>query len=625
MSLAHSARERYSERLKHFADIQNRLSGRNQRFIALRTVLFFAAAILLFAGYLGAEPRWLLLGSGWSLACAFLVAITAHEHLRLAELAAQRNGKLYLRLLARLDRKWESIDPLPSGVSERSPLADDLDLFGKASLWQLLCLPSTLFGRRTLGQWLLTVPDWPTVRLRQSAVKDLMGLPELRESILDRIATISDDCDNANSLADWAKGAAWLPEHRVAHWLSFVGPTLVGLGIATLLVAASQSESVITWMWIAVGLLGSGFAINLLLTLGWGSWLHDIFLRVTGSNRDAQQLTAIFELLGKLPTSSPMLAAISQQASLGPSSAVEGFRQLLWRVRLANLQRDPLFYVVYLILQLTMAWDFRVMESLQSWQLRFGAVSAQWFTALGECEALLAGATLADEYPDWCFPEENVSASTELFRGQAIGHPLLSDGQRVVNDVFLELEQPLLLVTGSNMAGKSTLLRALGLNQILARAGAPACARSYRTPLYDLATSIRVRDSLHEGVSFFMAELKRLKEVVDLAEKSVQQIGHPPVLFLLDEILQGTNSRERQIAVMKVVQRLLECNACGAISTHDLELADQGDVLRVSQIVHFREYFENDSGQERMRFDYLMRPGPTPTTNALKLLQLVGL
>jgi DNA mismatch repair ATPase MutS len=386
-------------------------------------------------------------------------------------------------------------------------------------------------------------------------------------------------------------------------------------------------------MWIAAALLSGGFAINFLLTLGWGSWLHDIFVRVTGSNRDAQKLRVVFERIGSLPGSSSRIVQLRERASLGEQAAANGFRKLLWRVRMANLQRDPLLYLVYLMLQLVFAWDFRVMESLERWQVRYGSASHDWFTALGECEALIAGATLADEYRQWCFPEPNTDPEI-VFKATALGHPLLPDGQRVPNDICLRRREPLLLVTGSNMAGKSTLLRAMGLNQILARSGAPICAASCQTPLFELATSIRVRDSLQEGVSFFMAELKRLKEVVDIGEHAATMRGSSaarhddqvaPVLFLLDEILQGTNSRERQIAVIKVVERLLECGAVGAISTHDLELADQPDVQRISQIVHFRESFESVDGVERMRFDYLMRPGPTPTTNALKLLSLVGL
>jgi len=184
-------------------------------------------------------------------------------------------------------------------------------------------------------------------------------------------------------------------------------------------------------------------------------------------------------------------------------------------------------------------------------------------------------------------------------------------------------------VTGSNMAGKSTFLRAVGLNLLLARVGSPVCALRFETHLYELATSIRVRDSLRDGVSFFMAELRRLKEVVDMAQQRAQRlqagVAGNPILFLLDEILQGTNSRERQVAVTTVVERLLSCGATGMLSTHDLDLANVEAIERISQIVHFHEYFETVEGREVMRFDYKMRPGSTPTTNALKLLKMVGL
>lgn len=624
-SSAQGARERYAERLRRIAAARQRLAERNGWFVILRTVLFFTAAISLSAGYMGAEPRGILLMLGWTAAVFFLIAITAHEHLRLNEVTAQRQAKLYERLLARLDRRWGDMHSLGSAYAERSSLADDLDLFGETSLWQLLALPSTSLGRKTLCQWLLTVPSWDVVHERQAAIEELRDASDERESILERIASISEGAEDAVRLAEWAAAPRWLPAHRFAHILSFVGPVFVLCGAIALVVASLAEESNAVAVWIAAGLLGVGLAVNLLLTLGWGSWLHDIFVRVTGPNRDAQQLSHIFEQIGNLPGTSSRLAHIRQRASRGDRSAVAGFRQLLWRVRMANLQRDPLFYIVYLVLQLASAWDFRVMESLERWQKAFGGVSYEWFEALGECEALIAAATLAEEYPQWCFPEPCTEAD-RIFSVTGLGHPLLPDAQRVTNDLTLYRAQPLLLVTGSNMAGKSTLLRSLGLNQVLARCGAPVCARVYRSPLFELATSIRVRDSLQEGVSFFMAELKRLKEVVDIAERAAGGRSEvAPVMFLLDEILQGTNSRERQIAVMKVIERLLECGAVGAISTHDLELADQPPVQRISQIVHFREYFDHVEGTERMRFDYLMRPGPTPTTNALKLLSMVGL
>lgn len=625
MSEQSGARARYQSRLSDIAQLQVQLTKRNGVFVIVRTVLFFGAAILLAAGYLNAEPRGILLIVGWSLAAAFLVAITAHEHIRLTDVSAERRKKLYERMLARMDRRWDDLKLIPSGAEEQSALADDLDLFGPASLWQLLALPSTGFGRKTLASWLLQVPSEAELRERQQAVQQLRSAHVEREDILDSIATISDGASDATALAVWAAEPAWLPQHRIAHALSWISPPLIALGTILTLLSNSAAEPNLTNLWIGVGLVGTGFAINFILTMGWGSWMHDIFLRVTGSNRDAQQLNHVFQTIGKLPGDSSILNEIKQHASQGELSAVAGFRGLMWRVVMANLQRDPLFYFVYLFLQLVIAWDFRVLESLERWKLKYGTSAHAWFVALGKCEALIASATLADENPDWVFPTACADEKL-IFKVAAMGHPLLRDNQRVSNDLTLDRQHPLLLVTGSNMAGKSTLLRSLGLNQILARLGGPVCARKFETPLFDLATSICVRDSLKEGVSFFMAELKRLKEVVDIAKHADENPStHPPVMFLLDEILQGTNSRERQIAVMKVIQRLLDCHSIGAISTHDLELADQSDIQSFSQIVHFREYFERVDGAEKMRFDYIMRPGPTPTTNALKLLAMVGL
>ena len=236
---------------------------------------------------------------------------------------------------------------------------------------------------------------------------------------------------------------------------------------------------------------------------------------------------------------------------------------------------------------------------------------------------MVSGATLADEYREWTYPAPPAD-SQNLLLAESLGHPLLQDAARVPNDLVLTRSHPLLLVTGSNMAGKSTFMRSVGVNLLLARTGSPVCANRLETPLYSLASSIRVRDSLKDGVSFFMAELQRLKEVVDEAEQHSHSDG-PPILFLLDEVLQGTNSRERQIAVASVVEKLIGFGATGFLSTHDLDLASAPEVRQVSQIVHFREYFENRNGKEVMRFDYKMKPGPTPTTNALKLLSLVGL
>jgi DNA mismatch repair ATPase MutS len=251
---------------------------------------------------------------------------------------------------------------------------------------------------------------------------------------------------------------------------------------------------------------------------------------------------------------------------------------------------------------------------LEKWQRRFGKVVRGWFTALGELEAVSSLAGFAHDEKASSFPE--LSDGPAHFEATALGHPLIDPEKRVTNDVSLAAPGRALLVTGSNMSGKSTLLRAMGLASVMAHAGAPVCATRLSLTRCTLRTSIRVSDSLEHGVSHFYAEISKLKAVVDAAR------GAEPVLFLLDEILHGTNSRERQIGARWVLSELVQRGAIGAVSTHDMELCRLPDALmeRVT-MVHFRESVENG----KMTFDYKVRPGPVTAGNALRLMQLVGL
>ncbi|MGH2487078.1 MAG: MutS family DNA mismatch repair protein, partial [Ktedonobacterales bacterium] len=260
---------------------------------------------------------------------------------------------------------------------------------------------------------------------------------------------------------------------------------------------------------------------------------------------------------------------------------------------------------------------------LECWQRRSGRYVRGWLERLSEMEALAALATLTFDNPDWTFPEI-VEGETPLLTARALAHPLLPPEVRVANDVTVGPPGSFLLVTGSNMSGKSTLLRAIGMNVVLAQAGGPVCAASLRMPPLALATSMRVRDSLERGVSYFMAELQRIKDVVDAAQVA-HDAGQFTPLFLLDEILHGTNTTERQIAVRRIIPHLLALGAIGAVSTHDLQLAQTPEIAGVAHEAHFTETFHRGEDGPVMRFDYHLRPGIATTTNALKLMEIVGL
>jgi DNA mismatch repair ATPase MutS len=243
--------------------------------------------------------------------------------------------------------------------------------------------------------------------------------------------------------------------------------------------------------------------------------------------------------------------------------------------------------------------------------------------AVGEIEALAALAGLAHDNPDWCVPRVARSEPPRLTARQ-LGHPLLAEPARVCNDVELGPPGTFLLVTGSNMSGKSTLLRAVGVNVVLAQAGGRCCAEALSLPPLALGTSVLIEDSLADGYSFFMAELRRLKEIVELAA-ACHAGGERTLLFLLDEILRGTNASERRIAVRRVLLHLMKQGAIGAVSTHDLALAEDEALAVAGQAVHFRETVHTEGEGPAMTFDYRIREGVATTVNALKLLDLVGL
>ncbi len=624
-----SARDQYRHQLQECKDALIELNRVHAKLIWVRSCLFATATVGLLIGYFSDFYSGLMLTAGWAAAALFLVAIVRHEHLRLRRLSLESDQALCEQLLARLDRDWDHLETRQLLPQYRDvPYADDLDIEGYGGLLSLLSLCCTHPGIETLQGWLTTPGSWPQIEDRQQAVRQLASMRDLRMQMIKTLRATGVNATHPYGLPAWSRTQNWLPRHTFAGILSYVGPGIVGLSSGLLVAGWVLGQS--TLLNVGVAGLACGFVLNILVTVFWGSWIHEIFQKVTGEHRACYQFASVFELMGQLPEGKNQQGLLDQiriTAVESPQSAKIGFAKLVGIVRLANLQRDPLLYFVYLAMQLVFLYDFRVLRRLEKWKDRFGSAVESWFQALGNCEAFVCGATLADEYPDWVFPAATTSDDV-LVCAEQMGHPLLRDDQRVRNNLELQRSKPLLVVTGSNMAGKSTFLRSLGINLLLMRIGAPVCARRLEAPIYELATSIRIKDSLSDGVSFFMAELKRLKEIVDLARCHAQdanQANSAQMLFLLDEILQGTNSQERQIAVASVLEQLLAYKAVGLISTHDLDLAEAEAVRDVSQVVHFREFFEFEGDREVMKFDYRIRPGCTPTTNALKLLELVGL
>lgn len=514
--------------------------------------------------------------------------------------------------MARIRRDWSA---LPQGESASPPehaYARDLDLFGRASLARLLST-GTAPGRERLSGWLLEPASVAEVRARQEAVRELTPRVELRQQleVAGRLAGDLSPTDLDRFLA-WAEAPGWLAARPLVMWAARLLPLLT-----VALIGLQVKGMVSADFWLLPVLAGG------VLTLAFRRPVHGAFDRASFGEGRLRGYAELLAILCQADFSAPRLADIRSCLAPGGDSAPRSLQRLASLVELAALRANGIFWLPIHALTL---WDFHVLRALERWKARTGGRVRDWLAAVADVDALAALAGLAFEEPLWCMPElvpcsENAGP---VLDARDLAHPFLPDDVRVANDVSVGPSGSFLMVTGSNMSGKTTLLRAIGVNVVLAQAGGPVCATALRMPPVRLRTSMRVEDSLEQGVSLFMAELRRLKAIVDAATECAQQ-GTCILLYLLDEILHGTNSAERQVAVRRVVGHLLEVGAIGAISTHDLELADAEPLLSARHAVYFQETVGEKTESPAMSFDYKLRPGIATSTNALKLVRLVGL
>ncbi|MCA1563354.1 MAG: hypothetical protein LC804_24905 [Acidobacteria bacterium] len=348
--------------------------------------------------------------------------------------------------------------------------------------------------------------------------------------------------------------------------------------------------------------------------------IHAAFDRAFSGQRVFEHYARMFALVTSGSFGAPLLAAQRSSLRLGGMAADQQMLRLHRIMSSADLRFSA--GLLYFLVQAFTLWDLHVGVALERWRQRAGCHAREWMSALGVVDALASLAALRHDQPGWVFPEIVENARPHI-RATGLGHPLIADAARVANDVEIGPPGTVLLVTGSNMSGKSTLLRAIGLNLVLAQAGGPVCASWLQVPAADLHTSMRVQDSLELGLSYFMAALARLKALLQTAREA--RARGRPFVFLLDEILQGTNSAERQVAVRLVVERLLADEAIGAITTHDLTLAQTKELTTAARLVHFSETIAEGRGGSRMSFDYTLRPGLATSRNALALMRMIGI
>ncbi|MFM9965357.1 MAG: MutS-related protein [Planctomycetaceae bacterium] len=529
----------------------------------------------------------------------FAMAIVWHERV-LRRLDRCRRGIAYHETnIDRIEHRWH--DAQPAGeryVDEHHPYEFDLDLFGKGSLFQLLCRARTRLGEDTLAEWLRSAASPSAIDFRQRAINELRGRVDLREELGLLPSEIHDSIDQS-LLQDWASRAPRLLSRTWLVTAGLLGAAALITGFGWLLFdwPLAYFISVVT------AELVLHFALRGLL----GQVAHDIDRAESG----IAILSQVLNVLEAERFQTPFLTALRSQLDTDrhpPSWQIRRLHRLdAWLDSSLHNQ----FFVPFAFLLCLPIW---LSHAIERWRANIGPHIAQWLDAVGQFEAISSLAGYAFEHPADPFPE--IVGPEAMLDAVGLGHPLIPEDRSVRNDLRCGRQPQLVMVSGSNMSGKSTLLRTIGSNVVLAFAGAPVRATKLKLSPFVLATSIRVHDSLLEGASLFFAVISRLKGIVERTG------GQTPLLFLIDEILPGTNSHDRRVGAEAIIRQLLHRGAIGLVTTHDLALTDIVDQLgHVAINVHFEDRLE----EGRMTFDYLLRPGIVRRSNALELMRLIGL
>ena len=521
---------------------------------------------------------------------AFIALAIKHERVSRAEERARRAIGFHQAAIRRGTNEWMGHgNPGERFRDAAHPYAEDLDVFGRGSLFELIARTRTAEGERTLADWLRAAATSSEVKERQVAIAELAPRIGWREAY----ALAGDDF---TSQVESASIAAWATRPAVPF---FAGARLI---FATFVII----EILALGAW----LFGAMPVHYFLLLAGGCLMLSFVFhAKVQVVSEGLQQSAKDLALFGELAAaveresfSSPMLVAAHARLA----GAARAARELERLVELLDSSRNQFFGVIALLL----LWAPQVALALEAWRRQYGRDAHLWIAALGQVEALLSVAAFAFEHPLAVTP--TLLPKGKSFSGTAISHPLLPVSQAIANDASLNEAEPLLIVSGSNMSGKSTLLRAIGLNTVLAWAGAPVCCAALSVSPLQVAASLRIVDSLGEGRSRFYAEILRLRQILTLSSGQ-------PVLFLLDEVLSGTNSHDRRVGAEAILRQLLSHGALGLVTTHDLALTAMA--LPGARNVHFADdYLDGE-----LHFDYRMKSGPVQRSNAIPLMRSIGL
>jgi hypothetical protein len=599
------------------AALQRRIAryGRSLETLQVWDNRFSIARLLIFI--LGLAAFWLAAAFGSPLvsrlvgaAAVGMFIMTVALHRRLDRWIARYKiwREIQQQEWARLILDWENFPAPTTGFGQRGAcasesLAIDLDLTGPRSLHHLLDLAVSEEGSARLAGWLCQgAPDLEQLASRQAIVRELAGMRRFRDRLLLNLRMVSRERLKGADLLSWLEVP--LPAGRLG-WLLLMGSLLV---IVNLVLLVLNLSGALPPFWALTVVFYLGLIFGNTRTIG------PFLEAVVDLDRALDRFAGLLRYLeGDHYLRAPHLAQLCSPFRDPTNLPSAHLRRIKWVTAAVGLRGN---LIVWLLLSLILPWDFLCAWLADRLRRRVSPLLPAWLETWFQLEALISLGNFAALHPEYTFPEITASGE-QVLSAQALGHPLIPAAMRICNDFHIAAVGDVAIITGSNMAGKSTFIKTVGVNLCLAYAGGPVAASSFRSLPLRLHTCIRISDSIADGFSYFYAEVKCLKRLLQALQESQSE----PVLYLIDEIFRGTNNRERLLGSQAYIQALLGANGCGLIATHDLELAKLADRSDKVRNYHFRDAIAGG----RLVFDYKLHPGPSPTTNALKIMALEGL
>lgn len=589
-----TAREEHSTRRDRFDREAAYKDALRLRFSIANLALFSGAVVSIGIGLSRGSRDWLWIGAATFV--AFCVSwIGDVLVMRARDRALTRRG-IHERHLLRIEGRTRGFPHGGELCSSEHPYASDLDIVGPGSVFERIAVTHTQRGAETLARFLGAPADRATVLERQAAVVELAENIELRQELEAAVLDTGAESLDGRLFLDLAQKPRFVTKHlHIIRW---------ALPLTTAVLIALSGRVLPSGTWLI------GLGLQALVVWRTGAAVSDRYGLLSSRHRFVESFRELLRVVENADWQAPLLQGLQKKLRVSGMLPSEELRALERWTSLFDLRTQG---IVHVFVDLFLLWDLHCLAGVERWMNRAGTQCDTWFDVLGEVEALASLATLMRGDASMVMPE--IAEPGAPLVAQGLAHPLIAPERRVKNDLRLPGPGSALVITGSNMAGKSTLLRAIGVDVALALAGGPVCATHFSTPPLRLRASMRISDSVQSGASYFQAELTRLRTVIADADEP------PPILFLLDELLRGTNARARHKGARAVVRHLLARHAMGLVATHDIALSElESEMPGQIENVHFTDVFEDGE----MTFDYRLRPGVVKTSNALRLLQQAG-